>query len=73
MGRFAASNLGLFCLPMSHRKDARLIWVKNELYMDIHYADYLFYFLLVSCRRVWQDADNARELTTYEMRRVFTS
>ena len=27
--RFAASHLGLFCLPMSHKKDARLIWVKN--------------------------------------------
>ena len=26
--RFAASHLGLFCLPMSHKKDARLIWVK---------------------------------------------
>ena len=26
--RFAASHLGLFCLPMSHQKDARLIWVK---------------------------------------------
>ena len=25
--RFAASHLGLFCLPMSHKKDARLIWV----------------------------------------------
>ena len=25
---FAASHLGLFCLPMSHKKDARLIWVK---------------------------------------------
>ena len=24
---FAASYLGLFCLPMSHKKDARLIWV----------------------------------------------
>ena len=24
---FAASHLGLFCLPMSHKKDARLIWV----------------------------------------------
>ena len=23
--RFAASHLGLFCLPMSHKKDARLI------------------------------------------------
>ena len=25
--RNAASHLGLFCLPMSHKKDARLIWV----------------------------------------------
>ena len=24
--RFAASHLGLFCLPMSHKKDARLIY-----------------------------------------------
>ena len=24
MPRFAASHLGLFCLPMSHKKDARL-------------------------------------------------
>ena len=23
-----ASDLGLYCLPMSHKKDARLIWVK---------------------------------------------
>ena len=29
--RFSASDLGLHCLPMSHKKDARLtcIWVKN--------------------------------------------
>ena len=26
--RFTASHLGLFCLPMSHKKDTRLIWVK---------------------------------------------
>ena len=24
---FAASDLGLYCLPMSHKKDARLTWV----------------------------------------------
>ena len=24
--RFSASHLGLFCLPMSRQKDARLIW-----------------------------------------------
>ena len=28
MPRIAASHLGLFCLPMSHIKDARLILVK---------------------------------------------
>ena len=26
--KFAASHLRLFCLPMSHKMDARLIWVK---------------------------------------------
>ena len=28
--RFAASYLGLFCFPMSHKNDARLIWVKHS-------------------------------------------
>ena len=33
--RFAASHLGLFCLPMSHEKEARLKWIKQiELYTD---------------------------------------
>ena len=27
MQRIAASHLGLFCLHMSHKNDARLIWV----------------------------------------------
>ena len=31
---FAASHLGLFCLSMSHKKDARLIWVKFQLRHD---------------------------------------
>ena len=26
--RIAASHLGLFCLPMSHKKNTRLIWIK---------------------------------------------
>ena len=29
--RFAASHLGLFYLPMSHKNDARLILVKGHL------------------------------------------
>ena len=28
--RSAASGLVLHCLPMSHKKDARLIWVKYQ-------------------------------------------
>ena len=28
--RFAASHLWLFCLLMSHKKDARLIWINWE-------------------------------------------
>ena len=45
--RFVASHLGLFGLPMSHKKDARLLWVKQTLYVtledDIHF---MFSFLL---------------------------
>ena len=26
-----APDLGLHCLPMSHKKDARLIWVKDTI------------------------------------------
>ena len=33
MQRFAASHLVLFCLPMSHKRDARLILVKNKTFM----------------------------------------
>ena len=29
MLHFATSHLGLHCSPMSHKKDARLIWVNN--------------------------------------------
>ena len=29
MPHFAVSDLGLHCLPMSHKKDAMLIWVKE--------------------------------------------
>ena len=29
--RFAASHLGLFCMPMSHKNDARLIWVNIKV------------------------------------------
>ena len=38
---FAASHLGLFCLPMSHKKDARLIWV-NEIIFTITVKDEVY-------------------------------
>ena len=33
--RFAASHLGVFCLPMSYKKDDRLIWVKIVIFTTI--------------------------------------
>ena len=39
--RFAASVLGLFCLPMSHKKDAMLIWVKDLRMPKIHRVDFV--------------------------------
>ena len=38
-----ASHLGLFCLPMSHKKDTRLIWVNIRTDHIIHpnYSDKL--------------------------------
>ena len=35
MPHYVASDLGLHCLPMSHKKDTRLIWVK-PIYMPEH-------------------------------------
>ena len=35
--RFALSNLGLFCLPMSHKKDAKLIWVNSCFNINFDY------------------------------------
>ena len=31
-----ASDLGLHCLPVSHRKDARHIWVNNAIILLSH-------------------------------------
>ena len=35
MLRFVASHLGLFCLPTSHKKDARLIWVNGMFHKNV--------------------------------------
>ena len=31
MTHFVASDLGLYYLPLSHKKDAKHIWVKNAV------------------------------------------
>ena len=35
MPRSAASHLGLCCLPMSHKRDARLKWVKIHMFGNV--------------------------------------
>ena len=48
MPHSAASDLGLHCFPMSHKKDARLIWVnvvnKKIVFLHASYkrVDYLY-------------------------------
>ena len=32
----AAPDQGLHCWPMSHKKDARLIWVKNRNFINLY-------------------------------------
>ena len=33
-----ASDQGLHCLPMSHKRDAKLIWVKDESVLNRNYS-----------------------------------
>ena len=48
---FAASHLGLFCLPMFHKKDARLIWVKmaqklNTIFLIFYIHSHFLHLLI---------------------------
>ena len=43
MPLLVALHLGLFCLPMSHKKDARLIWVNHGRSVDSCLASMGFY------------------------------
>ena len=38
---FAASHLGLFCLPMPHKKYVRLIWVKGIYFYILNCFTYI--------------------------------
>ena len=40
-----ASDLSLHCLPTSHKKDARLIWVKREVNTNFHLLRLVYYVL----------------------------
>ena len=50
--RIAASHLGLLCLPMSHKNDARLIWVKLQLSTLKLYFQYLRLTLASNTKRL---------------------
>ena len=39
---FAASHLGIFCLPMSTKKDARLIWVNSCFFLILVVSHFSF-------------------------------
>ena len=41
--RFAASHLGIYCLPMSHKKDASLMWF-NKLGVGNILSPFVFSF-----------------------------
>ena len=50
MPHFAASDLGLHCLPMSHKKEARHIWIKLQLEklkseLEIPYSSQLAHYV----------------------------
>ena len=47
MPHFAASDLVLHCLPMFHKKDARLIWVKQGAKFDTNPATLMVSELLL--------------------------
>ena len=44
--RFVASDLVLLCLPMSHKKDARLIWVKRTNCLACTEATHLIHCIM---------------------------
>ena len=56
MSHSVASDLGLHCLPLSHKKDARLIWVyiKHDYYSYITKARI---FLLIDLRDFFSDLE----------------
>ena len=60
--RFAASHLGLFCLPMSHKKDARLLWVNQNMYY-MHVQTVYTFFYNTSCAYCREMAPGTVSLT----------
>ena len=52
--RFAASGLGLHCLPISHKLDARLKWVKLSLTSSNGYNNSCTVFVGQEKETVWR-------------------
>ena len=51
MPRFAVLYLGLFCLPVSHKRDARLIWV-NLFHLNIPLLPYSIKHRLIASAEI---------------------
>ena len=47
MPHSVASDLGLHCLPLSHKKDARLIWVKWNVKYQVINSNFLVAYLVI--------------------------
>ena len=41
MPHFAASDLVFHCLPMSHKKDTRLIWVNDDRFLHLSKINFI--------------------------------
>ena len=66
MTRFVASGLGLHGLPMSHKKDARIKWVKPFPYltqMSMEVVQQLF----LKCNVKMYDQDNIQMMHSFEV------
>ena len=51
--RYVASDLDLHCLPLSHKKDARLIWANiftREIRLDNHLSEHVYKSMPLSNR-----------------------
>ena len=58
--RFEASGLVLHCLPMSHKKDARVIWANSVSNYLIHRGSYMSVHVLLNLLNELRKRDKMR-------------